>query len=350
MKFRSARLPFSIGLAAYILFFVLRTVLPGFQVQSIPYLSTVMYLAVAAGLYLNVSDIDLSELIKNKLAIAAVLCVAVPVKIFIPGMALLTLQPTLGIPVAFLCATVIAHVDPILAARNIAHRQFSPKAGTILRCWSSFDDPITVLFAFYIFMPLFLNEQTSFLSQYFLELLVELLVCIGVATIFRLQKDASIFSSTKIRKLMVIGICVASGLSGRFLLPASLGVMARPFDNQVKERAVNCIFAFSSFLIGALAVGIPLDWWAGIILGGSTFFLAQPAITWLLIQDTRLNRLRVMFGHQNGMTAILLTIALELKTGTDQLLAITLPAIIAIALFYYITNYRVEQIEASQSK
>ncbi|MEO1391128.1 MAG: hypothetical protein AAFV85_27665, partial [Cyanobacteria bacterium J06634_6] len=262
---------------------------------------------------------------------------------FLPGMALLTLDPRLGIPAAFLCSTVIAQIDPILAAKNIAHERFSPKAGTILRCWSSFDDPITVLFAFYIFLPLFLNEQTSFLSQYFLELFVELLVCVGIATTFRLQKNASIFSSTTIRKLMVIGTCVASGLSGRFLLPASLGLMARPFNSQVKERAVNCIFAFSSFLIGALAVGIPLNWKAGVILGASTYFLAQPAIAALFIQDTKINRLRVMFGHQNGMTAILLTIALELRTGSDQLLAITLPAIIAIAVFYYITNYRIEQ-------
>lgn len=342
MKLQSALLPILIGLSAYVSFSWLHTAFPGFRAQAIPFLPTAMYLAVAAGLYLNVSDIDLSELSKNKLVIAAVLFLGVPVKILLPGLGLLAFIPSLGLPTVFLCATVIAQIDPILAAKNIAHERFSSKSGTILRCWSSFDDPITVLFAFYIFLPL-LQSRSSFLGQYFIEILIEILFCAVIAIIFNFERQLPILAKRKARQVMVIALCVASGIAGRFLLPASIGLIARPFSSRTKELVLNCIFGFSAFLVGALATDIPLAWLAGTVLGAGTFFVAQPLIAAMFIKDSKDNRLRVMYGHQNGMTAILLTIALELRIGSTQLLSITLPAIIVIAFFYYVANYLLEQ-------
>jgi NhaP-type Na+/H+ or K+/H+ antiporter len=343
MKLQSALLPLLIGLFAYTLFCLIRLFFPGFSTQSIPFLPTAMYLAVAAGLYLNVSDIDIRELLKNKVAIASVLILGIPAKIFLPGLLLLAFMPVLGKAAVFLCATVIAQIDPILAAKNIAHERFSPKSGAILRCWASFDDPITVLFAFYIFLPLLLKEQSSLLSQYFVEISLELLACAGLTILFQSQRQMPIMAQRKIRQVMVIAICIASGLLGRFLLPASLGLMARPFSAESKERVLNWIFGFSAFVVGALAVDISLNWPAGILLGAATFFIAQPLVALLFIRDSKENLLRVMAGHQNGMTAILLTIALDLQIGNAQLLAITLPAIIAIAVFYAVVNYWLDQ-------
>ena len=342
MKLRSALFPILIGIVAYVLFFFLNRLFPGFQAQSIPLLQTAMYLAVAAGLYINVADIEISELLRNKWAIAAVLILGVPTKIFVPGYFLFLVRPDIALPAAFLCATVIAQIDPILAAKNIAHERFSVKYGTILRCWSSFDDPVTVLFAFYIFLPLFQQARPAFISQFFAGVALEISIC-AVIGIFLSALRLPTGAKRTVEKFVVILTGVISALTGRFLLPASLGLVARPFSDKSKARILNWIFAFSAFLIGALAVGVSLDWVAGIVLGGTTFFLAQPVVAFLLLRDAWPRPLRVMFGHQNGMTAILLTIAIELRIESAELLAITLPAIIAIALFYYTVNYCIER-------
>lgn len=346
MKLQSALLPILIGILAYVLFFFLHSVFSGFQAQTIPFLQTAMYLAVGAGLYINVSDIEIAELLKNRFAIAAVLILGVPTKIFVPGYALSLVEPELILPAAFLCATVIAQIDPILAAKNIAHERFSAKYGTILRCWSSFDDPVTVLFAFYIFLPLFLQTRPAFISEFFVGITVEILICVGIAILLRsLRLHAG--AKQKLEKVAVISVCTISAITGRFLLPASLGLAIRPFSDRTKERLLNWIFGFSAFVIGALAVGVSINWRAGTILGATTFFVAQPLVAFLLLRRDSSwpnpNLIRVMVGHQNGMTAILLTIALELQTGSSELLAITLPAIIVIALFYYIVNYCLER-------
>lgn len=346
MKLQSALFPILIGIVAYVLFFFLHWVFPGFQAQNIPFLQTAMYLAVGAGLYINVSDIEIAELLRNRFAITAVLILGVPTKIFIPGYALSLVEPELILPAAFLCATVIAQIDPILAAKNIAHERFSAKYGTILRCWSSFDDPVTVLFAFYIFLPLFLQTRPAFISGFFIGIAVEILVCIAIAVFLKsLRLPAN--NKRKIEKVVVAATCVVSAITGRFLLPASLGLAARPFSDSAKEWLLNWIFGFSAFVVGALAVDVPLNWEASAVLGATTFFLAQPLVAFLLLRRDspwpNPNLIRVMVGHQNGMTAILLTIALELRTGSSELLAITLPTIIVIAFFYYIVNYCLER-------
>jgi len=343
MKLQSALMPLLIGGIAYGLFSLGRILFPSFQFQTISLLPVLMYTAVAVGLYLNVSDIEIGELLKNKGAIAAVLFLGVPAKIFLPGLALLALMPGLGKATVFLCATVIAQIDPILSAKSIAHDRFSQKSGTILRCWSSFDDPITVLFAFYIFLPLFFQDQSASISQYFIQLLGELVVCAVLALCLNDRWRPAAPEQRHIRRFIVISTCIASGVLGRFLLPASLGLIVDPFSAQAKQRVLNWIFIFTSFVIGALAVDVRLNWLPGILLGAVTFFAAQPLVALLFIRDSRDNLWRVMLGHQNGMTAILLTVAIELQIGDSQLLSITLPAIIAIALFYPCANYLLEK-------
>ncbi len=347
MKLQSAFLPLVIGGVGFSSALLLNLALPNFQVQSIPLLPTAMYFAVSVGLYLNVSDIEITELLKNGRAIALVLLIGVPLKILLPGLALSALMPALGTVAVFLCATVIAQIDPILAAKNIDPKRFSQKSGTILRCWSSFDDPITVLFAFYIFLPLSLNEQTQYIGRYVAELGLEISVCLGLVWLLNVQRRLFLLQTDRIRRMVVIATCVASGLAARFLLPASLGLMADPFSARTKEKILNWIFGFSSFVIGALATDVPLKVQAGVALGAATFFVAQPLVALLFIRDSKANLLRVMFGHQNGMTAILLTIALELQLENVQLLSITLPAIVAIAVFYATVNYWLDRRLAS---
>ncbi|MEM6252950.1 MAG: hypothetical protein AAF821_08505 [Cyanobacteria bacterium P01_D01_bin.156] len=339
MKIKSAVLPILIGICSYGIFLALSRVFgPDFSIRNISILNhsvlqPAMFIAVAAGLYLNVSEINTSELLKNRAAILAVLLVGVPVKILVPGFILFGVS-SFGLGVALLCATVIAQIDPILTARNVDPERFSEKSGTILRCWSSFDDPITVLFAFYVFLPLFFEASSGSIGSYLFGLCIETLVCGSTA---RFLYDANIRS----QKLGVVATCLSSALLGRFLLPAALGLAVRPFRNErTKTTLLNWIFWFSAAVIGGLAVGLDINWTAGLVLGVSTFAIAQPLVSLMFIRgDSPPNFWRIVFGHQNGMTAILLTIAIELQTGQTQLMSITIPAVLFIALFYGFSNW-----------
>lgn len=328
----SALIPIGIGLGAYCLAWGLNSV-SYFQIKEFALLQPAMYVAIAVGLYLNVAEINLREVRRNLKVIAAVLFLGVPIKIVVPGLLLSFFLP---LSVAMLCATVIAQIDPILAAKNINPERFSPRAATLMRCWSSFDDPITVLFAFYLFLPQF-SPQPLALPDYFLNLAFEIYISFAIYTISRLWKPLQHGLGAKV---IILGTCIVSSMTGGLLLPASLGLYLRPFKKErPKTIVLNLIFCFSVLVIGALAANLTLRWGVGILLAVSTFFLAQPLVTKLFFHNEGTDTIRVMLGHQNGMTAILLTIALELATENIQLLSITLPAILAIAAFYTISNY-----------
>ena len=339
MQPKSALIPIGIGLGAYGLAWGLNSV-SSFQIRELMLLQPTMYVAIAAGLYLNVAEINLREVRRNLKVIAAVLFLGVPIKILVPGLLLSIFLP---VSVAMLCATVIAQIDPILAAKNIDPERFSPKAATLMRCWSSFDDPITVLFAFYLFLPQF-STQPLALPDYFVNLALEIYISFAIYTISRLWKPLQEGLGAK---LIILSICIISSITGGLLLPASLGLYLRPFKNErLKTTVLNLIFGFSAFVIGALAANLALNWGVGLLLAMGTFFFAHPLVTKLFFKDEGTDAIRVMLGHQNGMTAILLTIALELATKNIQLLSITLPAILAIAAFYTISNYITDRLLA----
>ena len=96
------------------------------------------------------------------------------------------------------------------------------------------------------------------------------------------------------------------------------------------------------FNIGALASSLEMNssyLFLGILLGFSMFFIAQPIVTMLFVRDiTKRDQLRLMFSHENGMTAVLLTVAIELRSKDIHLLPITLPAIVCIAFLYLVVN------------
>ncbi|BDA68450.1 hypothetical protein CAL7716_026160 [Calothrix sp. PCC 7716] len=315
----------------------------------IPYLQTLMNIAIIIGLYINVLSID-TTLLKTCLgSVITVICIGVPVKILLSGFLLASFSPKLA-PIAYLCATVIAQIDPIAASKSLQTTKVSPKSETILRAWSSFDDPVTVLFAFYIFLPA-LIFQNSNISQYVVKIATDILSCALAYCLYRLYIDnrrVSLLSDsvkTTIEVTCLVAIMIYSLISGSFLLPAFVGFFLRPFAPEKLEPVISVIFYFSVVVIGLLCTNISLNWLSGGILAFSMFFIAQVLVAVLFLKDSMANKLKVMFGHQNGMTAILLTVAIELSgfDKTGDLLAVTLPAIILIALFYFSTNFLLDR-------
>ncbi len=311
--------------------------------RSIPYLQEMMSSAIALGLYINVLGIDTSLFKKSLGVITKVLLFGVPLKIVLPGFILTQLSPSVA-PIAYLCSTVIAQIDPIAAAKSVDSNNMSKKSETILRAWSSFDDPITVLFAFYIFLPLVVVTDFSF-NQYLLRISTDIFSCVAAYYIYKIyrKKFNNLYENAKIciEVGSLVIIIVYSVLSSSFILPAFVGIFLRPIAPEKLETVISAIFYFSVIVIGLLSANLRLDWLSGGILAFSTFFLGQVIVTLLFLKDSLVNKARVMFGHQNGMTAILLTVAIEVSglDKTRDLLSVTLPAIIIIALFYFGSNY-----------
>ncbi|MEH2365116.1 hypothetical protein [Nostoc sp.] len=317
----------------------------GINAKSIPYLEELMNTAIALGLYINVLGIDKTLFKRNLGLISRILVFGVPIKIVLPGFLLAVLSPSVA-PIAYLCATVIAQMDPIAAAKSLDNSKISRKSETILRAWTSFDDPVTILFAFYIFLPLLVSNNFSF-SQYFVRIGADIIGCL---TVYCISRCLNIVNNMKIKKyleiIFIVIIIVYSVLSDSFILPAFSGIFLRPIASEKLEIIISPIFYFSVIVIGLLSTNLRLDWLSGGILAFSTFFLGQIIVTLLFIKESIINKARVMFGHQNGMTAILLTVAIEVSGSekTRDLLSVTLPAIILIALFYFSTNYLLDRI------
>jgi lipoprotein signal peptidase len=112
------------------------------------------------------------------------------------------------------------------------------------------------------------------------------------------------------------------------------------------EFNVDCHNPHSSLLHvvrNVIAANSIINWQAGLILATS-MLIAHAIATYFLIKESPRSKLKLMFSHQNGMTAILLTIGLEVSgQGMGNLLSITLPAIILIAFFYLCSNYIIER-------
>ena len=332
----------ALGLSAYI--FALTSQL---DIRDLPYLDKLMSAAIAIGLYFNTFEIE-TNLLRNQIGtVLKILLFGVPIKILLPA-ASLALLYFFDVPdgywIAGLCSTVVAQIDPISTDSFLRQSGMRDESKIILRAWASLDDPITVLFAFYIFLPLALSQSFN-PGDYLLNLLLTLSIWITLFIIHsNLIRNQPLQSYIEITLLTAVVLYTVA--SGQFLLPAVVGLFIRPTllqrNPQISQTITSVIFYISAIVLGSLAGIVPIKWLAGLSLALPMFFMAQTIVAYVLIKDCGLqDKLRIMLGHQNGMTAMLLTISLELTGVGPQnggLFSITLPAILWIALFYLSSN------------
>ena len=335
-------LSIALGLSAYI--FALTSQL---DIRDLPYLDRLMSAAIAVGLYLNAFEIETNLLRKQIGTVLKILLFGVPIKILLPA-ASLALLYFFDVPdgywIAGLCSTVVAQIDPISTDSFLRQSGICDESKNILRAWASLDDPVTVLFAFYIFLPLTLSQSFN-PGDYVLNLLLTLAIWILLYIIHsKLIKNQPPQSHIEITLLTAVFLYTVA--SGQFLLPAVAGLFIRPTvlqrNPQISQTITSVIFYASAIVLGSLAGIVPIKWLAGLSLALPMFFIAQTIVAYMLIKDCDWqDKLRIMLGHQNGMTAMLLTISLELTEVGPQnggLFSITLPAILWIALFYLSSN------------
>ena len=300
--------------------------------------SYLSYTLLAIGLFGAVSGIDLAELSRIRKSVFLVVTLGVIIKIVFIGSILFFIT---GNIVSYLLACIVAQIDPLAIAKLTENpkSKLSPKAKSLLNVWASFDDPMTVLLAFYILLPLVSANKVSF-SIYFLNLGLNILFAL---TVYLLKK---ISNNPKYQMVLVILSFIISISFNLMFGIALIALFLRPdieffkvnFQGVV-SRAVNASYYISVAILGIIVSG-GANLKLGIVLGVSAF-LAQILVTYVLLSDfSKTDKLTLSLSQFNGITSIILSSLIVIYY--DQTFAIVSIAILTILFLYFSSNKLLE--------
>jgi NhaP-type Na+/H+ or K+/H+ antiporter len=313
------------------------------------YLLTVAIL-LAAGLYSSTFGISITHFRGHIGLIVKAITIGVFLKAFIIGC---IMSFVLQNPFGFILGIIVSQIDPLATAALMKGNRMSPPAQSILRAWSSFDDPMTVILSMYAPVAIALFTGTSWqpirgtmqelgVTGYLTETGINMLFAAGIYVLWRLMKQHS-----KATNYLIVGL-VALGMYGLLLGALSiavyyfwmlgiaiLGLFMRPPIERAVSYGVHWALGIAAVLLGILLIN-GINFWVGFALGIAAY-VAQIIVSLLLtgklpIQD----RLHIAFAQQNGITAIILSLLFEsYYPGT---IAIVAPAIIAVNIIHVVAN------------
>jgi hypothetical protein len=296
------------------------------------------FLLLAIGLYGATTGIDLQQAKHDKKIIALAVTVGVVFKALIIGV---TLALAWDQPLFLILGVAVAQIDPLSVAALMGDERLSPRARTVLAAWSSFDDPFTVILAIYAAAVAVNNfglgsgaaASTSPALIYARDLLLNLALA-GVAWL--IWRSAAVQSRPWMQYgalLVVLAVSVALGL---MLAMAIVGLFARPQALTDRMPAVTT----GAMYLAAIALGILLidgiDFAKGAALGVAAYVAQAIVAIPLAWKFPRLDRWHLAAAQQNGITAIILALALEIQF--DGVVAVVAPAIIVANLLHYGVN------------
>ncbi|BCL15763.1 cation:proton antiporter [Micromonospora sagamiensis] len=302
---------------------------------------------LAVGLYASTYGIDLGAARRNvRLVVFAITGGVVVKAALISAVMYLAFRE----PAYLVLGVAVAQIDPVSFAAARLQSRMSAQARTILSAWASFDDPITVLLTVYAaawVWPLVPADpaaapaapHTGFesfglsLAQNLALAAVAALVWWGTERLRRWVRPGRLVTALQIAALAAL----AAVAVWQFLMLAIAvaGLFYRPPLGVVLDRLTQGAFLAASFALGLVLVGgiSPL---AGVVLGLAAVgahALVAVLIGWRL---PRSDRVDVLLGQQNGITAIILALVLERQfVGT---VAVVAPAILTINVLHALTN------------
>ncbi|MEV0325593.1 hypothetical protein AB0H63_03965 [Micromonospora echinospora] len=302
---------------------------------------------LAVGLYASTYGIDLGAARRNaRLVVLAVSGGVVVKAALISAVMYLAFRE----PAYLVLGVAVAQIDPVSFAAARLTSRMSAQAKTILSAWASFDDPITVLLTVYAaawVWPLVPADpaaapappHTGFesfglsLAQNLALAAVAALVWWGTERLRRWVRSGRLVTALQI--VVLAGLAAFAVWQFLMLALAVAGLFYRPPIGAVLDRLTQGAFLAASFALGLVLVGgiSPL---AGVVLGlaavGAHVVVAL-VIGWRL---PRSDRVDVLLGQQNGITAIILALVLERQfVGT---VAVVAPAILTINVLHALTN------------
>jgi NhaP-type Na+/H+ or K+/H+ antiporter len=313
------------------------------------YLLTVATL-LAIGLYSSTYGIAIKDAKKHVRLIVKAITVGVLLKALIIGTLMSVLLKN---PFGFVLGIIVAQIDPLATAALMKNNRISRRAQSILRAWSSFDDPITVILSLYI--PVVVaaltggqwrviggTMQEAGLAGYLLETGINLLFAGAIFVLWRLMKRHSKATNYVVVTLVALGMygLLVGSLSIAvyyfwMLGIAVLGLFMRPPIEKAINHFLHWALSLAAVLLGILLIN-GANIWKGVALGLASYS-AQVIVGLLLTRRLRRqDRLHIAFAQQNGITAIILALLFEsYYPGT---VAIVGPAIIVVNTTHALAN------------
>ncbi|MEU4569349.1 hypothetical protein [Micromonospora sp. NPDC023956] len=307
---------------------------------------TVAGTLLAVGLYASTYGIDLGAARRNVRLVVLAISGGVVVKAaLISAVMYLAFRE----PAYLVLGVAVAQIDPVSFAAARLQSRMSAQAKTILSAWASFDDPITVLLTVYAaawVWPLVPADPAAATApphtglESFGLSLAQNLALAGVAALVwwgteRLRRWVPGRLVTALQIVALAGLAAVAVWQFLMLALAVAGLFYRPPLGDVLDRLTQGAFLAASFALGLVLVGgiSPL---AGVVLGlaavGAHVVVAL-VIGWRL---PRSDRVDVLLGQQNGITAIILALVLERQfVGTVAAVA---PAILTINVLHALGN------------
>ena len=312
-------------------------------------------LLLAIGLYGSTHDIDFAE-VKRSLK---VVLVAVTVGVLVKASLIATVMVlAFDRPEYLVLGIAVAQIDPLSVAATQKSDRVSPRAKAILSVWAAFDDPMTVLLTLY-FSALAVRYGTGSAGDG--SVLTDTATVFGVlllnlglfALVAALWWAAAAWLGRRgprrrpgtrpavdlVALALVVALILFAAQDMMVLAVALTGLLVRlgRFGAGL-ETAVALAFLAASAVLGVVLASGEVFLREGLVLGASAFaaqllvtllisrLLVRPRLTWPDLAH-------LGFGQQNGITAILLALALEPRfPGTVGVVG---PAIVTVNLLHH---------------
>ncbi|WP_187280180.1 cation:proton antiporter [Streptomyces sp. IB2014 016-6] len=322
---------------------------------------------LAIGLYGSTHELEAADVRENLRAVVVAVTLGVLLKAALISAVMVLV---VGGPEAIVLGIAVAQIDPLSVAAMGARHRMSRRAKTLLSAWASFDDPMTVLLSFYFAVLAlrggggsgtvsvapdqgagadFLLTTLANVVLFAIALLVWHLVrrlTAGRRTDDSPGAEGAGTRSVAARRadvlalLLVVVLVLVAATYMLVLAVALAGLFVRVgrFKPYVNRTVSGAFLVAAGFLGVLLAQGIdPLP---GLALGAAAFgaqmvaaLLAGP---WLVPGISRVDRYYLGLGQQNGITAILLALALEPQfPGTAGVVG---PAILVVNVLHHGAN------------
>ncbi|MFJ9894549.1 hypothetical protein ACIQPR_14645 [Streptomyces sp. NPDC091280] len=299
---------------------------------------------LAIGLYGSTSGIDLAEAQGDLRTLLLAVTVGVLAK---AALIAPVLWLAAGQPAYMILAVTVAQIDPLSVAALRSRSRMSERGKAVLSIWSSFDDPVTILLTAYL-APVALNalDATTTASALPVSPTAYALTTAGNAGLvaaaglvwFLLRRGGRPDSPLRTLAclLALCGLLAAASVYGLMLGVAVMGLFYRPrpllpaLGLLLRAAYYSALFALGMLLLDGVE---PVP---GIALGVAAFG-AQMAVGWVIAHDLdRFDRVSLALGQQNGVTAVIL--ALALKPAFPRTVAIVAPAIVVVNVLHFAAN------------
>lgn len=309
---------------------------------------------LAVGLYGSTREIDLTELRGNVRTVLLAVSVGVLAKVALISGVLLLFYPE---PASLVLGVAVAQIDPLAVAAAQRRERMSASTRAVLNSWAAFDDPVTVLLTVYLAMFALQAEGIgtpsaagSPAAAFLLNLLLNLAFAAVAFAVWWAARKAGLpgrlASGTVTARLgqALVGVIAlgyaAYGVAESLMLGIALtGLFFRPYARW--KRSAEGIL-LGALLVATAALGVVLAGTAdlltvgtlakGVLLGCAAYG-AQMVTGWALSRrHKRLDRLYLALSQQNGLTAIVLALALE--PDFPGAVAVIAPAIVVTNVLY----------------